>query len=275
MEIAMDDRALIIQRDNQTSAVAADLHLGFHIELSETKKVTIPSQIENILQRVLKFQEKYQVNTLYLLGDVKHSILVDNEYNWQNIPDFMEKLTDKIEVKIIPGNHDGNLEALLPRNVELVDVRGMKIGHKPSIGLIHGHAWPSEEILESDILIMGHSHPSIKRIKRVISTKAERDILRYGESIPVILKSKIKKNCIRERMGLDSKTDDENGTLIVLPAFNRLISGISINRTDNRLGGPFFENDCVDIKSTQVYSCNEIYLGTLLELQSRFSEMLK
>ncbi|MBD3405779.1 MAG: hypothetical protein GF411_06575 [Candidatus Lokiarchaeota archaeon] len=275
MHVIMDDGSLVIQDSDRTDMVITDLHLGFSAEISQEKKVVIPAQANSILYRIGELVGRYKVDTLYLIGDIKHSIQVDQVHNWETIPKFMTQLSKIVTTKIIPGNHDGELKTLIPRNIQLLSVKGIQIKKGPSIGLLHGHAWPSAEVLSSDIIIVGHSHPSIRRIKRVTKHSIKRDIIRYTSTIPVILKTKLYKNCVRDKMNIDTDLNDAEGALIVLPAFNRLISGSSINTLTRPLGGLFFERGCADTDNAEVYSCNEIYLGRLDELRARFNEMLK
>ena len=65
--------------------------------------------------------------------------------------------------------------------------------------------------------------------------------------------------------------DIENVIVITLPSFNELITGIHVNRPGANFLGPFFANGCADLSSSEVYSTNEIFLGTVKTLQYQFT----
>jgi putative SbcD/Mre11-related phosphoesterase len=164
MESIFDDRGLIISRDNTAILLISDLHLGFEVTISQEKGVEFPPQHPVILQRIENLVTKYNVSHLYIIGDVKHTIIVDSFYNWEILPEFIGKLTEIVKTTIIPGNHDGDLEALLPRNITLSDVHGIVIGPRDeSVGLLHGHSWPSSDVLDARLIVVGHNHPTIRR----------------------------------------------------------------------------------------------------------------
>ncbi|MHA1970640.1 MAG: metallophosphoesterase, partial [Candidatus Thorarchaeota archaeon] len=194
-----EDRGLIIRGNSLSALIISDLHLGIEEEISEERGIHFPLQDVSILERIKSLVKKYELSSLYIVGDVKHTILTDIPYNWDIIPEFMETLVEIVETVIIPGNHDGNLEPLLPRSVELADVHGIVIGKGDErIGLLHGHAWPAPDLLEASRFIAGHSHPAVSRFRTVSKPEIGRsDRRRYAGSVPVVLNSKLSKNCIR------------------------------------------------------------------------------
>jgi hypothetical protein len=269
MELLFDDRALILWSNGPSSLVIADLHLGFENELLHRKGVAFSAQHPIILKRIETLVEKHDVEKLYIIGDVKHTLGADCQYNWEFIPEFLSALQNLVELYVIPGNHDGDLEALMPRSTKLEDVRGVIIKEPTtSVSLFHGHAWPSSEVLSAKILIIGHNHPTIHRYKVVSAPEIGRpDRKRFGKIIPVVLKSKLDKNCVRQCIGAETRENDRYGTLISLPSFNELLAGIALNKSHSKLTGPFFENDCVNLLSSEVYSIDEIYLGTVQSIR--------
>jgi metallophosphoesterase superfamily enzyme len=94
-----------------------------------------------------------------ILGDVKYSVVSSKWGEWQNIPDFFKKLQSHIEsISIVRGNHDANLEPLLPKNVAFLPATGAVFG---DVGVFHGHTWPSPALLGCKTLVMGHLHPVV------------------------------------------------------------------------------------------------------------------
>jgi len=277
MELIFDDRGMVIHRDNISVLLISDLHLGFEEEISEEKGVHFPLQHVNILERVETLVNKYDAEMLYVMGDVKHTIMTDVPYNWDILPDFMSDLSGIVKTVVIPGNHDGDLEVLLPRDVELADVRGVLIGKgEKKVSLIHGHAWPAPDLLDASLFIMGHSHPSVSRFHTVSSSNIGRENRRrYAGSVPVILHSKLDKNCVRRYLGMLEIPNDEHAKLVTLPSFNRIVTGIAVNSPNSKLPGPFFENSCVNLSESEVFSKDGLFLGSIGWLRERFNEMIK
>ncbi len=276
MEIIFEDRGVIIQGESLSTLIISDLHLGMEEDLSETRGIHFPSQNESMIERVKALVEKFELTSLYIIGDVKHTILTDTPYNWEIIPEFIGNLTDLVETTIIPGNHDGDLQSFLPRSVELTDVHGIVIGNKDErIGLLHGHSWPAPELLDTSRIVVGHSHPAVIRYRTASRPEIGRgDRSRYAGSVPVVLSSVLSKNCVRRCLGMLEIPDDD-AMLTTLPSFNQLISGIAVNSPRSKFQGPFFENGCVNIPKSEIFSIDGLYLGTVAWMQERFNEMIK
>jgi putative SbcD/Mre11-related phosphoesterase len=277
MEIVFDNRCLVVRSSVLNALLVSDIHLGFHIELERLTGVAFPSEQASMLEQLQTMIRKYSVSALYVIGDFKHTITPDSSFNWETIPDFMKELSREVETTIIPGNHDGAIEALLPRKVKVADVRGLVIGNDDdSIGLVHGHAWPSAEVLRPSMIVVGHNHPSLNRI-RAVSTRlnGRRSRRRSVGSMPVLLRSKLNKNCVRKSIGVPEDPEDPVGVLMTLPCFNTLLSGIQVNQPDAKLQGPMFESGCTDLGSSEVYSTDGVFLGTVDALQVSVDETIK
>ena len=277
METIFDDRGLIIAHNDTSVLLISDIHLGFEEALADDRGVQFPPQHPIILERIENLVKKYSVSHLFIIGDVKHTILADSYYNWEILPEFMENLVNSVETTVVPGNHDGNLKALLPRNVNITDVHGVMTGPKKSkIGLLHGHAWPSPDVLDAKMIVIGHNHPTIRRFRDASVPEIGRSSRRrFAGTVPVVVKSKLDKNCVRNAIGvLEAPTDNES-VLITLPSFNELLSGVSINYPTSEFQGPLFENRCASFLDSEVFSIDGIFLGSVKWLRERFNEMIK
>jgi hypothetical protein len=228
-----------------------------------------------MLHRIKFLVDKYGTKKLYVLGDVKHEILVDHIYNWDRIPHFMNELTKFTDVSVIPGNHDGNLSALLPRNIELLDVRGHLIADG-TVGLVHGHAWPDPDILHASLIVCGHSHPGVKRFRSAdVPDIGRPKRIRYAGTLPVFLRSSLDRNCVREHIGVLPLGEESKAVLLTMPSFNKLISGGGINSRGSEMQGPLFASSCVDVPSSEVYSIDGLFLGTVEDIANQLNEMIK
>jgi hypothetical protein len=87
---------------------------------------------------------------------VKSSIQNITKTEWRDIPYFFEEIKNSLEVILIPGNHDANIERLIPNDVTLISSKGMIIN---DVLLTHGHTMPSENYSNINNIIMGHIHP--------------------------------------------------------------------------------------------------------------------
>ena len=150
--------ALLIQHKKERTLVIADLHIGWEIALAQ-EGVYVPSQTPKLLARITELIEAYKPDRLLFLGDVKHTIAKAEPEEWRDIPSFFETLSKQVKIiEIIAGNHDGNLEPLLPEALKIHSELGITIG---TVGLFHGHAWPPVKIANCGTLVMGHAHPVV------------------------------------------------------------------------------------------------------------------
>ena len=60
------------------------------------------------------------VKELIILGDLKASIKIITKTEWDNVPYFLESLGKLFSIYLIPGNHDGNINQLLPENINMM-----------------------------------------------------------------------------------------------------------------------------------------------------------
>ena len=141
--------AIILER----TAVIADLHLGIESAL-EDRGVAIPSmQVDDLIDSALRLVERYDLEELIVAGDLKHEFSRNVPGEWRDVRKFIESLMDRVRLKVVRGNHDNYLAAILSDyGVELVDYTTAG-----SYTVIHGH-----RDVGSERVIMGHEHPSVR-----------------------------------------------------------------------------------------------------------------
>ncbi len=152
-DIVKDKPAIIIGK----SIVITDLHLGYERELLK-KGVTIPSLTKKMIEELKLIQKESDAERLIILGDLKHEYRGIGKTEWKEIPLFLRKCLEFFgEIIITKGNHDGAIE-------KLVDFERVKLMNEcidGEYGFMHGHSWPSAEMLGScRTILMGHSHPA-------------------------------------------------------------------------------------------------------------------
>jgi putative SbcD/Mre11-related phosphoesterase len=270
--------AFLLRRKSEGVLVVADLHLGWEAPLIQ-RGVHIPSQTPRILNKLLQLIKMCKPTRLIFLGDVKHAIAKVEMEEWRDIPDFFEALEKTVsDIQVIPGNHDGNLEPLLPENIKILRSTGAVFGN---IGLFHGHAWPTPELLGCRSLITGHVHPMVAfrdpmgfRITRQVWVKAKCDGERLAKSL-------------LERLGIKG---DANPSLVlfdqfnvklrvsqifIMPSFNQFLGGQPIN--EKKFGknaksrdfiGPVLRSGSINLTDAEIYLLDGTFLGTVSQLKT-------
>jgi uncharacterized protein len=239
-----------------STLVLADLHIGIEHELA-LSGINIPSQIERRIDRALRYLDTVKAQRVVLLGDVKHSISKTSPLERHDIPYFLRSIAECAPVDILPGNHDAGIEYLIPRDtrfeIEIHPSKGYCIN---SVGLVHGHTWPSTELLRSSYVVMGHNHPIIRLV----------DALGYVSSKPVWIRACFVEGVFRKRYPELGRYN--NPRVIIMPAFNELLGGIAFNEASyETLLGPLFANRAILLEQAQAYLLDGTYLGTVEQLR--------
>lgn len=272
--------ALLIRDSNVRTLVIADLHIGWEVVLSQ-QGIHIPSQTSKLVQKLEEVVRASSPTELVILGDVKHAVAKVEFEEWRDVPEFLEKAMKLVPVvKVVPGNHDGNLEPLTPREIEILPSSGMKASE--DVALVHGHAWPSPELLSSPTLIMGHVHPVVMftdplglRAVKQVWIKANCDTMNLARALLKHQSVKIERPTeveFRERF----KTEPRTSKCIILPCFNDFIGGQSVNRkgswSKSRLKeeyiGPILRSQSIDLENAEVHMLDGTFLGRVSQLRA-------
>jgi putative SbcD/Mre11-related phosphoesterase len=260
--------AALIRTQHRRTIVIADLHIGWEMAVA-SKGIHLPSQTPKLLARLKGLISKYKPQDLIIMGDVKHTVATAEISEWHDVPDFFSDLRKHVQkIMVIRGNHDGNLEPLLPENIELLPTTGMVLGN---VGFFHGHRWPTPSVLACKTIVMGHVHPVVSlrdpagfRITRQVWIKADCSRRHLEE----ILMKKYKLKSVRH-------VESEVLPLFIMPSFNDFLGGRPLNErrldADSRSRGalgPILRSEAVDVKGAEVYLLDGNYLGTLEQLRT-------
>ena len=153
----IDSEPALILEGEKKSLVISDLHIGFEHKFSSNK--TTPgknSSVNEIISNVKEIISNENPDSLILLGDVKSSIKNITKLEWNDVPYFFEELKNLLDIILIPGNHDANIDRLIPDYVTVSSSKGMIID---DVLLTHGHTMPSKNYSNVNNIIMGHVHP--------------------------------------------------------------------------------------------------------------------
>ena len=151
----INEPALFIQ--DQKILVVADLHIGIESELKEYG-VNTESQTNKMIDHLVLLCKKYNPKKIVLLGDIKHNIPSTTIWERRDVKNFLETIEEFGIIHVLPGNHDGNIKKLTPEKTLVHPSDGFIINN---IGFVHGHRWPSEKIMQCEMIIMAHTHPTI------------------------------------------------------------------------------------------------------------------
>ncbi|RJS86531.1 metallophosphoesterase [Candidatus Bathyarchaeota archaeon] len=260
--------ALLLEA-SQRILMASDLHIGLEHELSKMG-INLPNQAERILGELLSLVEEHKPNRVVLLGDIKHAVPITSFQERREIPRFFSQLLEEVEaVDVVRGNHDANLQQLLPEGVAIHPSRGLLLdedGYK--VAVIHGHAWPYPKLLTADLLLMGHNHPTVLlrtpsgvRLSQRVWVKGPCDGSKLAEAYLNQMGVKAvgdPRRVFKERLGFEVGDPE----MILFPAFNDLLGGLPINaESPKSLLGPLLRTGAIDIEDFEVYLLDGTYLG--------------
>jgi hypothetical protein len=216
------------------TAVISDLHLG----IEQSMAGTIPRlQIKEIIASVLNLVELYGVKELVVAGDMKNEFSRNMPYEWDDVEEFITKVSETVRIRVLRGNHDNYLATILSKH-------GIALENYLKLGdwvVVHGHVDVDNlKMAGSDTtrFIIGHEHPSVK-VRTGFTTY----------SFPCFLRA--------------TKPEKE---VIVLPAFSTMVSGSDIISSESFLSHLLrdFEENEIHIYAVEdrVY-----YLGKLGDLR--------
>ncbi|MDH3618265.1 MAG: metallophosphoesterase [Nitrosopumilus sp.] len=182
--------------------IVTDLHIGFETSFTSKeiflgKNTTINETIEELSEII----DSQKPNSVILLGDVKSSIKNISKIEWNDVPLFFEKIKKRCNVILIPGNHDANIQHLVPGDISLISSTGMV---DENILFTHGHAMPSEKYAHVKKIIMGHIHPVF----------FQKDSIVNGERVWISIKAP------KEQI-FPSKSGEIE--IIIVPSFNKYL----------------------------------------------------
>ena len=72
--------------------------------------------------------------------NVKSGIKSITKTEWETVPVFFENISNLIDTILVPGNHDANIEKLIPNEITLTSSKGIIVD---DILLTHGHTMPT------------------------------------------------------------------------------------------------------------------------------------
>jgi hypothetical protein len=226
--------ALLVEKERVV--VAGDLHIGMESKFYGSK-ISFPKATARMALELLSICKENGSESVVLLGDVKDRLANVTRAELLVIREFFDLLSG-IDVRIVRGNHDANLEGiLLDMGFEIKIGREILLGE---IALMHGNALPSADAVMKKYIVCGHGH--IAAYLNGVDSKAWM-VAPIGAG-----------------MGEQYKNYDKGIKLVAAPAFNRLIVGSRIG-PDTEGHMPLLSNKLFDFAKAKTY---DLY-GNLLK----------
>lgn len=226
--------------------VVGDLHIGVESHL-RSKGFHLVSHTSDMHDSLLEAADD-DVDRLIVIGDVKDSVPGSTKQEYREIPDFFESLFERFGIiDVVRGNHDTSIEEFLPGRVKIRPATGMRLD---GVGLVHGHTWPSVEVMGCEVLIMAHNHPAVMF----------RDGVGRQMTEPCWLRGRFIEGAADERY------PELPEGFIVIPAFNRMLGGSPVNVIGEELLGPILNSGLLDLDGAHLYLLDGIDLGRRSDL---------
>ncbi|GAB3683353.1 metallophosphoesterase [Salinarchaeum chitinilyticum] len=221
LEPVPDAPAATARIGDERTLVVADYHAGIEVALAIERGIEIESRADQRRERLVELVERTVPDRLLVLGDLMHSIGDPGGRERDEIEALVEALPD-VPITLVKGNHDGAIEDWVPR-VEVTDGTGVRLGE---FGFAHGHTWPAPEVVEADVVCVGHEHPQVRLADEVGGSRVER----------IWLRGPMAREPFVER---DPDLEWSTPELVVLPAFNELAGGTWVNVEGQEFLAPF------------------------------------
>ncbi len=232
-------------RSRKSILCVGDLHLGYELELRESG-FNLPDQLGHVLETLINIDAGEQ---LFILGDLKHTIPFVSRDELADLSRFFSSLQERFpSITIIAGNHDGALERSLPDEVSFIRSQGLRVG---SVGFVHGHGWPSEDVMRAKTLLWAHLHPSIRMFDRLGASLSIKCWLR-GPVHPEMLKKRYDGLRVTES--------------VIMPAFNHLLIGTPANENPVSDLSPLTRSGFIALEEQHAYTLDGVDLGVLSAL---------
>ncbi|WP_266077406.1 metallophosphoesterase [Haladaptatus caseinilyticus] len=224
-----DERALVV----------ADYHAGIEDHLRYEQGINLDSRAGERRDAMATLLDRTHPDRVVFLGDLMQSIAGPGGAERGEIEVLLESID--VPVTLVKGNHDGGVESWIQCEVTPGD--GARFGN---VGFVHGHTWPSRDVLSADVICVGHEHPCVRLKDSVGGSRVERVWLRGG----------LNPEPFEAHVGDDLTAD---GELIVFPAFNDLTGGTWVNVEGQGFLAPFLPDGLVD---GEAYLLNGTRLGS-------------
>ena len=232
------NKPILVLEGEKKQLVISDLHIGFENSLASNEIfIGKNSTINETILEVEEAIESEKPDSIILLGDIKSSIKDISKSEWNEVPLFFKKISEKCHVILIPGNHDANIQRLVPEKISLISSIGMV---EEDTLLTHGHKMPSDNFSEINKIIMGHVHPVFFDDDSIIN----------GQRVWIAIKTE-KENIFPNKSGILEIT--------IIPSFNKYFYATHRRKYKKSIS-PIIEK-IKDVSAAKVITLDGIIIG--------------
>lgn len=247
-----DAPALLIdpnRRNRPRTLVVADIHLGLGAS-PERPGGPFEGAGTALAESLAGVARAARADDLVVAGDAKHPIVGTPPALRPVVFEFFAYLLrEGWRVELVLGNHDVGIVRHLPREVRVHPATGMV---RDSVGVFHGHRWPSDEVLRSSKLVAGHLHPGFRLAPTADDPEGKRRCW-----VRVALSPRPP----RPRPGAHAPLGARE--IVVLPAFNPLAGTEALNRDRPARGRSFLYRRFLAQGEARAYLLDGTDLGPL------------
>jgi len=223
--------AAVARLGDERALVVADYHAGIEAGLRYERGVELESNATVRRVRLLGLLDRVAPDRLVVLGDLGHRIGGSNDAEAAELDELLEALLDRVPVTLVRGNHDvgvpARFESIDDDRLRITDSGGSRLGR---VGFVHGHTWPAREVVESDVVCVGHEHPAVRLEDSVGGGRKERAWLR----------GPLRPEPFAEHLGVDvADLHWRDPEIVVFPAFNDRSGGTWVNVDGQGFLSPF------------------------------------
>lgn len=236
-----DEAAVVVTINGTGYLVIGDLHIGAEKRLVQ-KGIRVYGAVEKMARTTDKLMKEFRLKNIIILGDVKDTILYPDSTELNELRKFFSALSD-YRITVMRGNHDPHLDELVKVSIkdELI---------LDGFAFLHGHKWPSEDAMKCRYIFVGHNHAAVSMMDKNRGFYSQKAWL-------VSSINKRKAEAVYKEFSKEVK-------LVVLPAFNDLITGMPVNEVleRNEHLSPLFRNEVFNYKGSKVYSLRGEIIGS-------------
>lgn len=218
-----DRPAAVVDTGDERALAFADYHAGIESWLRHEQGVSLDSDADARRECVLALLKRTNPDRVVILGDLAHFFGGPHGAERGELEVLLEALVRRVPVTVVKGNHDGDVECVVPDGVTVTPTDGVRLG---VVGFAHGHTWPAREVLESEVVCIGHEHPCVRLVDSVGGSRIER----------VWLRGRLDREAFADRY---DDLDWQDPELVVFPAFNERSGGTWVNVDGQEFLAPF------------------------------------
>ena len=213
--------------ENGRVLAVGDLHIGRDLKLM-AGGVFATNATARMSKELLFLHSRYEADAIALLGDIRESIGYPPKDEYASLSEFFYAMRN-VKLLIAKGNHDSRIEEIV-KNLGSSAETSREILLEDA-ALMHGHALPTTEAIKKRYIITGHAHPAVEIRGRLEKAYA---VLKPGRG-----------------MSKEYKTYNRNSRLVILPAFNRMLTGSDIASSGSF--SPMLKRKIFETKSAKLY----------------------